>query len=413
LTIDQAVQLALDRNLNVSLARSQVEVASARVNGAFGSFLPIINVSGGYTKELSQDATVIVQGIPIPTDRPDHNMSAAATASLTLFDGFGRSSRYSSARNEFDASMRTLEQTRQEITYQARAAFLNALRSDQIIEIRESDLEVAREQLAQNREMVEAGSAQIGTVYSQEAEVANAELSLEQSRTDATIARNNLSLLLNYDPTAEIQLSSEGLASSVDTNEIRRDRQDLGSLSDMLDRQAANRRDLQAAKLKVESAASQVTAARAGYWPIISTGLGYYWSKAGAFDASGNTQFSLNFQYSPFDGFQTSEQVQLAEAQRQSAEIDLERLENETRSNLEQSLARLDGADRQLRAADKAVAAARQNRYATDERFKAGAGSFTDYLLANAQYLTAQVNQVNAVFNYRLALYEVRYQIGE
>jgi outer membrane protein TolC len=65
-----------------------------------------------------------------------------------------------------------------------------------------------------------------------------------------------------------------------------------------------------------------------------------------------------------------------------------------------------------LRAAEKAVAAARQSRYAADERYRLGAGAYVDYLLANAQYLTAQVNQVNAVFNYRLALYEVQYHTG-
>lgn len=413
LTIEQAVELAVERNLNVTLARSRVETASAHVTGAFGSFLPQINVSGGYTKQLSSDESVIVQGIPISTNRPDYNMNASASAGLVLFDGFSRSANYSSARSDFDAAIHTLEQSRHDVAYQTRAAFLSALRAEQIIEIRLSDLEVARERLAQNQALVDAGAAQIGTVYSQEAEVANAELSLEQARTDLTIARNNLSLLLNYDPAADIQLSSEGLVSSVDTVQVVQNRRALGSINDMLQRQLSNRRDLQAARLRVESASSSVTAARSGYWPTISSALGWSWSKAGAFEGSDNTYFSLNFQYSPFDGFRTNEQVQLAEAQRQSAEIDLRRLENEARSDLEQALARLDGAERQLRAADRAVAAARQSRYAADERFKLGAGSYTEYLLANAQYLTAQINQVNAVFNYRIALFEVRYQLGE
>lgn len=412
LTIDQAVQIAVDRNLSVSLSRSRVETASARVNGAFGTFLPQISVNGGYTKQLSDDETVIVQGIPISSNRPDHNFNASAGANLLLFDGFSRSAGYSSARQEFNAAMLTLDRTREDIAYQTRVAFLSALRAEQIIEIRRSDLELSRERLAQNRELVEAGAAQIGVVYSQEAEVANAELSLEQSRTDALIARNNLSLLLNYDPVAQIQLSSEGLANSVDSVEIARTHTQLGSVSEMLQRQAERRLDIRAAQLRVESAESQVTVAKAGYYPSISTSLTWFWQKAGEFEGSSNTQFGLNFQYTPFDGFRTSEQVQLAEAQLQSMRIELRRLELEARSQLEQALARLEGAQRQLRAAEKAVAAARQSRYAADERYRLGAGAYVDYLLANAQYLTAQVNQVNAVFNYRLALYEVQYHTG-
>ena len=77
------------------------------------------------------------------------------------------------------------------------------------------------------------------------------------------------------------------------------------------------------------------------------------------------------------------------------------------------AIARLDGAERQLLAANKSVQASRQSRIAADERYKVGVGNYSDYLLANAQYLNAQINNVNAVFNYRLALYEVRYQLGQ
>ncbi len=413
LTIDQAVQIALDRNLSVTLSQSQVETSSARVTGAFGTFLPQISINSGYTKQLNDDPTVIVQGIPIQTNRPDNSYSASAGASLVLFDGFSRTANYSSARANFDASLQSLERTRQDVTWQTRSAFLNVLRTEQIIEVRTSDLELASERLAQNRELVNAGAAQIGVVYSQEAEVANAELALEQAHTDVVVARNTLQLLLNYDPVTPIQFSSEGLANSLDSAEITLTRGRFGTFEQMLERQRRTRSDLQAARLRVTSASSAVTAARSGYYPTISTSLGWYWQKAGTVDGSANTQFGLNLQFTPFDGFRTSEQVELAEAQRQTAEIELRKLELESRSVLQQALARLDGAERQLRAAEKAVAAARQSRYASDERFRLGAGSYVDYLLANTQYLSAQINQVNAVFNYRLAVFEVQYQIGE
>ncbi len=412
LTIDQAVQIALDRNPTVRLAQTQVVTNSAHVNGAFGSFLPRIDVQGGYTKQLDADQVVLVQGIPIASSRPDYSYNAGASATLTLFDGFTRSANYSSARKEFDASVESLERTRQNIAQQVRVGFLNALRAEQVLEIRNADLELSRERLVQERERMNAGAGLATSVYTQEAEVANNELSLEQARTDLLVARNTLTVMLNYDPVAKIQLSSEGLANSVDSTEMIAERQRLGSVEEMLKRQAEHRRDIYAAKLKVESAASQVAAARGGYYPSLSTSLGYNWQKSGGTDASSSTTFSLNLQYSPFDGFRTSEQVQVAEAGRQSAELELRKLELDARSELEGALARLDGAERQVRAAGKAVTAARQSRYAADERFKAGVGGYTDYLLANSQYITAQVNQVNAVFNYRMALYEVNYHLG-
>jgi outer membrane protein len=412
LTIDQAVQMSLERNLNITLAQSQVETSSAQVTGAFGAFLPQININAGYNKQLTASQFVI-DGVQLGIERPDASYSAQATAGLVLFDGFSRTANYKAARATFDASYETLNRTRQDIAFQVRTAFLNALRSDQIIEIRRSDLDLANERLEQTRGLVEGGTAQIGEVYSQEAEVANAELSLEQARTDALINRNNLILLLNLDPNTDVRLSSEGLASSVDSAQIASARAEIGSANDLYLRQAAERRDIKAARLRAEASSARVTAARAGYFPTLSTSLGWYWQKSGTPDATDNLQFGLSLQYSPFDGFRTSEQVQLAEAQRQSDEIDLRRLEIQARSDIQQALARLDGAERQIQAAAKSVAAARQSRYAADERYKLGAGSYADYLLANAQYLTAQINQVNAVFNYRMALFEVHHQMGE
>lgn len=409
--IEQAVHIALQRNLSIDLSRSQVESAGARVTSGFGAFLPQISISSGYTRQLG-DGTRFYQGTAIPgTAQPD-NYSANASASLTLFDGFSRTASYSASQSNLTASLETLTRTREDITFQTRSAFLNVLRSEQIVEVRKVDLASSREQLTRAQGLVDAGSAQIGTVYSQEAEVANAELSLEQATTDLIVARNSLKGLLNVDPNFDLQVTSEGLASSVDSAEVARTKMELGTTQEMLVRQVRQRRDLRAAELQVDAAKSSLTASKAGYYPSISASIGYGWQASGDI-TSGSSQFGLNLQYSPFDGFRTNEQVQLAEAQVTTAEVESRRKQVQAQSDLLQAIARLEGAERQLKSAARAVAAAKQSRFSADERYKVGVGSYTDYLLANGQYLNAQINQVNAVFNYRLSLYEVKYQLGE
>jgi outer membrane protein len=410
LTIDDAVRLAEERNISISLAASRVDNAGARVTSSFGTFLPQFSVNASYNRPLTE-STVYYQGIAVPGTRPDV-LSANANASLQLFDGFSRTATYSSAQSSFNAAVEDLSRERQNIAWQTRSAFLAALRAEQLIQVRESDLEVTRENLARIRGLVEAGVAQSGQIYSEESAIANAELALEQARTDAIIARQQLAFLLNTDPRAELQLSDDGLASNLDSAEIAAARAGLGTTTAMFERQVAARPDIQAARLRVEAADAQVTVARSGYYPTLGAGVGYSWQNADrqtSYDAS----FGLNFQYQLFDGFRTNEQVQVAEAQRQTAQLEVRRLELAAQADLQAALAQIEGAERQLRAADRAVAAARQNRFAADERYRAGVGTYTDFLLANAQFLTAQINQVNAVYNFRLAIYQVRYQLGE
>lgn len=410
LTIDQAVRLAEERNIAISLAASRVDNAGARVTSSFGTFLPQFSVNASYNRPLTE-STVYYQGIAVPGTRPDV-LSANANASLQLFDGFSRTATYSGAQSSFNASVQDLSRERQTVGWQTRSAFLAALRAEQLIQVRESDLEVTRENLARIRGLVDAGVAQSGQIYSEEASIANAELALEQARTDAIIARQQLAFLLNTDPRTELQLSDEGLAMRLDSTEIAAARESLGSVGAMFERQIATRPDIQAARLRVEAAEAQVTVARSGYYPTLGAGIGYSWQNADE-QTSSDANFGLNFQYLLFDGFRTSEQVQLAEAQRQTAELEVRRLELTAQADLQAALAQIEGAERQVRAADRAVAAARQNRFAADERYRAGVGTYTDFLLANAQFLSAQINQVNAVYNFRLAMYQVRYHLGE
>ncbi len=413
LTIEQAVQIALERNLQIALARSSVETSEARVTGAFGTFLPTVSVSGGYTKQLTAGETVVIGGVPISTNRPDNVVSASASTSLVLFDGFGNSASYGAARHGYNSAVESLAHTRSQIEFNARQAYLTALRSQQIVDVRRSDLEVARDRLERIKGMVEVGTGLESQVYSQEAEVANRELELEQSLTDALVARNNLSVIMNADPGADVQLSAVGLADAIDDAEMASTRARFGTLEQMLNSQRDTRRDLAALRLDIEAADASIEASRSGFWPTVSTSLGYDWSRSAGRDPSGNAALSLDLRYSPFDGFRTSEQVELAQARKLQAEVEYQAKVADVRSRLRNVLARLDGAERQIRAAGKALAAARQNRFSSDERYRLGAGTEADYILANSQYLTAQINQINAVFNYRQVVYELKYELGQ
>ncbi len=411
LTIDRAVDIALERNTSVALSTSKVGTAGAHITSSFGSFLPQLDVQAGYTRQLT-DGTVFVQGQAIPGTRPDNRYTASASLSVPIFDGFSRTSTYNAAQSSFTAAMQDLSRVRQDVTFQTRQAFLAALRAEEIIRVRQSDLDVAHEQLTRIQGLVDAGSAQLGQVYQQQADIANAELSLEQARTDAIVAKNTLAGLMNVDPSSPFQLSSEGLAQSVDSAEMAVTRARFAINESLYQQQLDRRGDVRAAQLRVEASRSRITAARAGWFPQLSAGVGYGWTKSGA-TSSGDATLNLSFSFTPFDGFRTYEQVQIAEADYQNAQAQLESIKVDARSALQNAVARLDGAERQILAADRAVAAARQNRYAADERFKVGTGSYTDYVLASGQYLTAQINQINAVYNYRLAVYDVKYRLGE
>ncbi len=410
LTINEAVRIALQRNMTIDQARINRENAGANLTSSFGSFLPTISASGGYTRYLSDGSTVI-EGTVIPGNRPDDYYRASVGASVLLFDGFSRTAGYNAAQSTYKAAEQSIANAEREVEWQVRQGFLNALRAKQIVAEREAELETARELLERISGLVEGGTAVIGTQYSQETEVANAEVALEQARTDYLVARSLLSSLMNYDPVKNFELSEAGLAEMVDSAAIAARRAELGSADQLFERQVRNRPDILAARLRADAADARITAANSGYYPSLSTTIGWGWDKSGSVSSSDGT-LNLNLQYTLFDGFQTPERVQLAESEKLLAQIDVRTLELQARSELQQALARLEGAERTILAAAKAVRAAQQSRYAADERFQVGVGNYSDFLTANIQSLNARINQVNAVFSYWIALYQIEYLVG-
>jgi outer membrane protein TolC len=163
-----------------------------------------------------------------------------------------------------------------------------------------------------------------------------------------------------------------------------------------------------AARQRIASAEASVNVAEAGYYPSLFASLGWGLDKTGPTQSSNGT-FSLSFQYPLFEGFRTDEQVQLAQAELTRRKIALRRAELSVRNRIVQAWSRLKGAEQAVIAANRAVDAARENRYAADERYKAGAGSYSDYLTANQRFAEARINQINARFDYRLALFEIDY----
>ena len=410
LTLEQAVKLALERNLNLTNSQIRIESAIARTYSNFGTFLPTLSTNAGYNRRLT-DGTQFFQGVPIGTS-PADNYSLGANLNYTIFDGFARSANYNTAQIEEKIAVKGLERTKQEIAHQARIAFLNAVRNEQIIETYKNNLDLANERLSQVKILVEAGVSESTTILQQELEVVNTELSIEQAQTDAEVSKATLAVILNYEPNIKFQLLTQDIAKNVDSVELFENRKQLGSLSEMIKKQS-ERPDLVGTKLKIQTNDLAVISAKSARFPTLGAGVNWSWSKNGSNDGSHYAALAINAQYNIFDGFRRDEQEQTANFQKKINEIDLRNLELRSRSELQQAVVRFEGVERQLYVAKKAIMVAKVNREAADEKYKAGASNYTDFLIANNQFQNAQINLLNTVFSYRSSLIEVKFQIGE
>jgi hypothetical protein len=144
----------------MALARAQLSAAAADLTAAFGSYLPSITFSAGYSRQLNVEGgrTINVGGqiIRLPAVDPNsYSMSLIGT--YTLFDGFVREGVFQQRRAAVDAAEAGLEFTRQQLVAQVVQHYIEALKAERIVAVRQRFYELAQQELERARAQVELG----------------------------------------------------------------------------------------------------------------------------------------------------------------------------------------------------------------------------------------------------------------
>jgi outer membrane protein TolC len=131
ITLDQAVQIALEKNTNVLTAQYSLEGQQSAVTAAYGNLLPTLSANGSWQRTQAQTQTTYVQGVgdlPIARTSTDNSFRTSLTSSLTLFDGFASTAGVNRATSSAVSAEQTLNRTRQGVVFQVQTLYSNLLR---------------------------------------------------------------------------------------------------------------------------------------------------------------------------------------------------------------------------------------------------------------------------------------------
>ncbi len=393
ITFEEAVQIALQQNVNLRQSENLVDLDARRVFQRQMDFLPDLRFS-----------TNGIRGSGFTQDQAGRNiaftnstLSGTFSTSLNLFNGFADVASLEQARHEYDASALTYDRNRQNVVFAVVDNYLAYISSQERIRIQQENVEAQRQQLAQIEEFVNVGARPISDLYQQQAAVAQAEFEVLNAQRQAELNKTRLIQVLHLDPFGSYEFE----APSVDETIQPRNQYELESL---LLAAYQMRPDIRAQEEQILAAREGIRIARSQYYPRVDLNAGYrsnfspdaeggLWDQIDA-NRGNNIGFSLSFPI--FDRFTRGTNVQQAEVVYRNERLELETLRQDVALQVRQAYLdyliaekRVDVAETQLRAAQQALDAA-------EERYNVGAGTLVELSQARAQFVEAASNRAQA-----------------
>jgi outer membrane protein len=400
-TLDEAIRRALDVQPAIIQAQGAQRNAGAAQRSAFGAFLPSLSLTGGSAhasgNRFNAATNQIVSG-PAST-----SYTGGISLNLTLFDGFARFATSNAAAANADAADAGYTNQRFQVTLTTKQLFYNALATDELVGVAEAQVRQAQQQFDIAVQKLHAGSATRSDSLRSVVDLGNAHLALLNAQANLATAEANLGRQVGVDrPVRAVPDST--LAPYPDTAALRADAM-------------AHAPQVAQAEAQAHAAQSQVSVARAQYFPSFTAGYsnGYTgfdapWSSTNSYVNNWSLRFSVSLPI--FNGFTREQQMVSADVQRDVAVAQAADTRRLVGAQLTQEIAALQTAYTQIDIATTNVAATTEDLRVQQERYRVGASTILDLLTSEANLTQAKTNLVQARFNYNIARAQLEALVG-
>lgn len=410
LTLDDAIQLARDRNPRLAASRNELEAAESRTRLAAAARRPLVRVSG-FVSRYDRDQRLLPPtgpGQPITYARQAGGGEAALE--LPLFTGGRLVEEQGAAESTRDARRHTLDRSGEELEYQVAATFFGILRQQQVVASIRFSVEVLEAHERTVMELMEAGKAARVDVLRTRVRLADLRQRLLAEENDLDVEKKVLAYLMAWDPSREIPPLSGRLALKPIDEDVEA----------AVSRALAGRGDVDAARATRTAQEHRLRASEAIRRPAIHLQGSFTerWAIApedpaeGA-DLSATLGFiGLTVSFPLFDSGRTSARIEEAGALLAAADQELRDVEARVRLEVEEAVLGIRSGRGRVEATEASIQQGQETLRIEREKYRLGKGSLTDVLDAQSELLTAETAYYGALAEYNTAIARYRLVTG-
>ncbi|MEW6118145.1 MAG: TolC family protein [Nitrospirota bacterium] len=399
-TLNECIAVALKQSPLIKSAEFDIEAARASFHISKGALFPRLDANAAYLKENQNIPYIPAQATNIPAKFSDEVYSWNLYLRVPVYEGGRLSRQVAVAELE-----KAVQQARKEFTVQDLVAnltntFNKFLQLKELKKAYEKSVEALERQRKNTELLVRSGRTAQVELLRVEVQLAGEQQNL--IKTDEAIIRtkNTLAFLMGvqasdvrditgtFAPVAEIK--------QADAYELMKSRPDILALSQ-----------------RTEQAKRRIAIAAGKRYPAVAL-IGNYGNRAGQglHDREEVWEAGVVATINLFDAGITSSEIRREESLYKKAAEELRLAELKGKLEVDNALSSLREAENRLSVAKKAVVQSEESLRIEELKYKTGAGTITDALLAQSAMSLAQANYYQALYDQASALTEYKRSTG-
>ena len=402
-----ALRLAGARNLDIQIAREQLNEAQANRQSAVEQFFPWIAPGVGYHRRDGV-AQAVPSGVISDAHFQSYSPGVALSAQLVLGDAIYNSL---SAKQLVKASDQALEAQRQDAIFAAAQGYFELAKGRGLVEVINEAIQISQDYQRQLHEAVAAGIAFRGDELRVQTQTEHYRIGLEQAREQERVAGVNLAQVLHLDPRVALVTPEAGLAplTLFPTN---------AAIDPLVEQALRTRPELKRSEAFLAATRAAKKGAQYGPWiptlgaQVFGGGLGGGPdSGPGNFAAEADYTLGLSWRIGPGGLFDPG-RISATKARLAVAQLDEAKLKDRILSEVVAGRVHADSAAARIELAAQNLATAAETLRLTRERKQYGVGVVLEYIQAQQDLVRARSDYVTAVAENNQAQYALSRAVG-
>jgi outer membrane protein TolC len=404
-TLEQCIQIALQNNPQIEIARKQVEVQQAAVLGSYTGVMPTLTANlVNANRTTSGDTPVIVDGVVL-REAPGStrtNYSNNVFLRMNLYNGGRNWNAIRRDRQLVDNQKLGQASTENQVTVDVKTGYYGLLRALRLKEVQEENVRLNEEQLRRTQSMYEIGSVARVEVLQTTAALGAARITLHNREKDVMQARAALANVMGIGSSEVFEILDPLAGGTLDTTASM-------ALSDALRMADLTNPAIQRDEGGIRSAMIGTKMARGGLWPTIAGSVGYSRSGVrfqdvyGTYDKNWRLSFNLNLSMPILNGTQTYAEISQAQAQQLIAEETLRQTRRTTSLTIRNALLDLETAREVITLSNDNIVASEESLRLAEERYRVGSGTLLEVFTAQEALVRAKSDLAGAQYDYLIA----------